>query len=99
MKTPTTDSGKYSLPGLLKVNLDKNNIPIVEVGSEKDVGSENNILKVVYDNRPIKNFVWDSFEDVRKRVQNQWSKLPKKANVIGTELQKKIEKRLTENKL
>jgi nicotinamide phosphoribosyltransferase len=98
MKFPTTDSGKYSLPGILKVTLHKDTqVPIVEVGTEKDVGAKENLLKVVYDKKPV-DFKWENFTEVRKRVDLEWHRLPKKADVIGPELKKKIDKKLSENK-
>jgi len=97
MKFPTKDSGKYSLPGLLKVSLNESGIPIVEVGTEKDVGSNENLLKVVYDKKPAKNVKWMTFAEVRKKVETEWHKLPKKADVIGHELRKKIDQKLFEN--
>jgi nicotinic acid phosphoribosyltransferase len=98
MKCPQTDLTKYSLPGLLKVYRSKEGIPIVEAGTESDVGSKDNLLKVVYDKKPV-GFKWADFETVRKRVQDQWKSLPKKADVIGQELKKKIDKRLQEAKM
>lgn len=99
MKCPQTDLTKYSLPGILKVYRDKNGVPIVESGTEKDVGSEDNLLKLVYDNKPLKD-VWDKdFDTLRKRVHDQWHSLPKKSDVIGEVLMGKINKRLEEAKM
>jgi len=98
MKCPQTDLTKYSLPGLLKVYRNKDGIPIVDAGTEKDVGAKDNLLKVVYDKGPC-GYKWDDFDTVRKRVNDQWKTLPKVADVIGPELKKKIDIRLEAAKM
>jgi len=75
MKFPKTDSGKFSLPGILKVERDENFVPKILCGSEEDVGSKNNLLKVVYDHGPVKNFKWDDFTTVRERVNFEWKEI------------------------
>eukprot|EP01080_Neovahlkampfia_damariscottae_P003703 gene3703-6592_t len=97
MKMPLTDLTKFSLPGLLKVEKDKNGVPQVHVGSEKDVGSKNNMLEVVYDKKPV-GYKFECFDDVRKRVETEWKSIPKQFNAIGDDLQKKIDARKEEGK-
>jgi len=99
MKCPQTDLTKYSLPGLLKVYRNKDGIPIVDSGTTKDIGAKDNLLKLVYDYKPI-DHIWDKdFDSIRKRVSDQWKSLPKNANVIGETLMGKINKRLEEAKM
>jgi len=97
MKTPKTDGGKYSLPGRLKVIRNKSGIPIVHCGTEKDVNTKDNLLKVVYDCGPV-DVKWMNFDDLRDYVDSTYKALPKKADVIGDDLKVKITKMLQANK-
>jgi nicotinic acid phosphoribosyltransferase len=97
MKMPLTDLTKFSLPGILKVNRNKEGIPMVYVGTEKDVGAEDNMLKLVYDLKPV-GYKFECFDDLKKRVETEWKSLPLKYNVIGDCLQKKIDNRKEESK-
>ncbi|ORZ35847.1 nicotinate phosphoribosyltransferase family-domain-containing protein [Catenaria anguillulae PL171] len=80
MKVPKTDSGKTSLPGKLAV-VYENELPMVYPLNHPTVaklgGSK---LQVVYDGtNPAtrgKPFHWDSFTQVRERVEAEWYKLP-----------------------
>jgi len=55
-----------------------------------------NALEVIYDCGPVADHEWDSFDDVRKRLQSQWSALPKRADPISGSLKSKITLRKTE---
>lgn len=91
MKLPKTDSGKVSLPGVLRVVRDpKTGLESVLPRDPSDNSySENDLLRVVYDKKPIPN-VWDDFDTVKKRVQEQWTKSPKLYDPISEELKEKI---------
>jgi hypothetical protein len=70
---------------------------MVYVGTEKDVGAEDNMLKLVYDLKPV-GYKFECFDDLKKRVETEWKSLPLKYNVIGDCLQKKIDNRKEESK-
>lgn len=92
MKTPTTDSGKFSLPGRLQV-IRKNGVAMAypKPASWEDKTIEKNEMVKVYDCRPIEG-VWDeTFDQTRERVTAEWSSAPTSADVISTQLRKKIE--------
>lgn len=92
MKTPTTDSGKFSLPGKLKV-LRQNGVAMAYPKSAtwEDKTLEKNELRVVYDCGPVSE-VWDSsFDETRERVSREWREAPESADVISSQLKTKIE--------
>lgn len=79
MKMPTTDRGKFSLPGVLQVRRVQG-VPTAFPGDLMDVpGADDheNLLKVVYDKRPVKGLVFESFDLVRERVQREWTAAPR----------------------
>jgi len=98
MKYPLTDNGKYSLPGILRVEKDKNGIPIVYPAKIEDIGSKNNLLKLVYDNGPVKGAFGETFDELRERVEKEWKSLPKKHDVVSDDLKKKIKDVLEKHK-
>jgi nicotinamide phosphoribosyltransferase len=97
MKFPKTDAGKRSLTGVLEVRVNEHGVPMVYPRDEK-TPPELNLLKVVYDKRPVPG-VWEDFTTVRNRVQEQWAARPLKANVISEELEVTIEETIKEQKL
>lgn len=52
---------------------------------------EDNMLKVVYDKRPVQG-VWDDFTTVRNRVREEWAALPKKADPLSAQIKEVIKK-------
>ncbi|KNE67674.1 hypothetical protein AMAG_12410 [Allomyces macrogynus ATCC 38327] len=78
MKVPKTDSAKTSLPGRLAVVPAHNALPVVVPHDHPDVEVRGNLMQVVFDGTdPARRHVaWDSFSDVRKRVQEQWARAP-----------------------
>jgi nicotinamide phosphoribosyltransferase len=93
MKTPTTDSGKFSLPGRLQV-IRKSGVAMAypKPASWEDNVIERNEMITVYDCRPIEG-VWDeTFEQTRERVTAEWSSAPTSADVISTQLREKIKR-------
>eukprot|EP00195_Chlamydomonas_chlamydogama_P007155 CAMPEP_0202896810 /NCGR_PEP_ID=MMETSP1392-20130828/5728_1 /ASSEMBLY_ACC=CAM_ASM_000868 /TAXON_ID=225041 /ORGANISM="Chlamydomonas chlamydogama, Strain SAG 11-48b" /LENGTH=503 /DNA_ID=CAMNT_0049582287 /DNA_START=382 /DNA_END=1893 /DNA_ORIENTATION=+ len=89
MKQPQTDTGKFSLPGVLAVKK-VNGVPTVFPKDSGEVSDEENLLKVVYNRGPVKDLVWDDFDTVRQRVNQEWSSLPKVADNISRSLKQKI---------
>jgi len=98
MKYPLTDNGKYSLPGILRIEKNDKGIPIVFPATLKDAGSEKNMLKVVHDNGPVKGAFSETFDEIRSRVNDEWTNLPKKFDVISDELKKKCKDILEKHK-
>lgn len=93
MKAPKTDSNKLSLPGILQVRRE-GGIPTVYSIPDAGRGSplvapHENLLRVVYDKRPIPG-VWDDFSKVRDRVGAEWSALPKRGQPISSQLRDRI---------
>jgi len=89
MKFPKTDSSKISLPGVLEVKR-VDGIPTIfpEGEGPKD---QDNLLEVVYDMRPLKDFKFDDFDTVRERANKEWRALPKLHDPISKELKVKID--------
>jgi len=90
MKFPKTDKGKKSLPGILRVVRQTPGKETVLPRDSKDrTSNEHDLLKIVYDCRPIEG-VWDDFDVIRNRVREEWKVAPKDHDVISLELQEKI---------
>lgn len=87
MKKPKSDPSKFSLPGILKVRKVKG-VPTIFPATENEKDGEN-LLKVVWDNGPVKDHVWDDFSTIRARVEAEWNVVPKKYNPISKELEEK----------
>ncbi len=91
MKQPQTDTGKFSLPGILAVKR-VNGVPTVFPKDSGEVRPEENLLKVVYDKgQPTPGMQWEDFDTLRKRVATEWTALPKTADVISSSLKAKIQ--------
>jgi len=88
MKKPKEDLSKTSHPGILKV-LRVNGVPTIFPAKE-DENDPNNVLKVVWDNGPVANLKWDTFDEVRARVESEWPKVPKTYDPISKELRDKV---------
>jgi len=92
MKLPKTDSGKTSLPGMLRVVSDPTTglCSIIPKNSVDQQPGKDDLLKVVYDGKP-KEGIWDDFQTIRNRVQTQWNKMPKVYDPVSSELHTKID--------
>jgi len=92
MKLPKTDTGKTSLPGILRVKRDpKTGLEVVTRRDPSDhTYDHDDLLRPVYDMRPIPNFVWDDFDTVRNRVKAQWEKAPKVHDPVSKEIKDRI---------
>jgi len=88
MKKPKSDSGKISMPGILKI-LKIKGIPTI-FPSKEDEKDPENILQVVWDNGPVKDLKWETFDDLRKRVKEGWETVPKLYDPVSDELKGKI---------
>ena len=91
MKAPKTDSGKFSLPGKLKVS--NINGALTTFPGEAVVVNE---LRVVYDCHPVKvewgiDTDWGTFDEVRVFLEESWKRSPRQHNAVSEQLQKKIE--------
>jgi len=88
-KTPKTDKDKISLPGQFHVILDPvSKLPTVlpKNNDHPTVSPEDDLLRVVYDRKPVPN-VFDDFITLRNRLQSQWTSFPLEHNPISQELQ------------
>ncbi len=90
MKLPKTDTGKVSLPGILRVKRDPNTglESIYPRDPNDDSYDSTDILRPVYDYKPLPN-VWEDFDTIRKRVQDQWTHSPKLHDNISKQLKDK----------
>jgi nicotinic acid phosphoribosyltransferase len=100
MKRPTTDNGKISLPGELAVRVE-NGYPCADpkAGPWGDRRLETNLLTVVYDNGPVEGLEvggdgWETFDQVRERVEREWSNRPKEMDCLSTGMKGLIEEEL-----
>ncbi|KAJ2852383.1 hypothetical protein IWW36_000270 [Coemansia brasiliensis] len=85
MKFPKQGSSKTSLPGRFSVHADptQGGAPVAyRCGHEP---STPNLLRVVYDCGPVEG-VWDSFDQVRRRLSDQWSRFPPTAHALSNDL-------------
>jgi nicotinic acid phosphoribosyltransferase len=95
MKAPKTDSSKVSLPGRIDVCYDTNGCLKTypaEVVNELGLKSA---FRVVYDKGPIDG-VWDSFDTLVKRVEQEWNRTPNGGNPYSDQMITKINATLSE---
>ncbi|KAJ2842653.1 hypothetical protein J3B02_005518, partial [Coemansia erecta] len=87
MKFPRAGSSKVSLPGEFAVCADPEQagVPVAFRTKDAPPASENQ-LKVVYDHGPIAGLTWDCFDNVRRRLNDQWSRFPRHANAVSSSL-------------
>lgn len=83
MKCPSDDVSKASLPGELAVKL-VDGIPTVYPASL--VKPEENLLRIVYDKRPMTKVEHATFDQIRKKLSSSWEALRKSATVTSPEL-------------
>eukprot|EP01102_Stenamoeba_stenopodia_P005581 TRINITY_DN16331_c0_g1_i1.p1 TRINITY_DN16331_c0_g1~~TRINITY_DN16331_c0_g1_i1.p1 ORF type:complete len:508 (+),score=108.24 TRINITY_DN16331_c0_g1_i1:87-1610(+) len=88
MKYPKTDAGKISLPGELRVERGEDGLARVYPKVEGETAK--NELKVVYDHGPVADAFPESFDDLRKRVTEEWERAPKAFDPISPPLKAKI---------
>uniref|UniRef100_A0A7S0MWA0 Nicotinamide phosphoribosyltransferase n=1 Tax=Pyramimonas obovata TaxID=1411642 RepID=A0A7S0MWA0_9CHLO len=96
MKAPKSDTGKFSLPGILQVRREKGvcmvySVPDHAAGAPLVEAAENE-LRVVYDCGPLKQSPWDDFDTVRARVEAEWRQLAPLKNVspLSSQLKERI---------
>ncbi|GLC38639.1 hypothetical protein PLESTB_000455100 [Pleodorina starrii] len=92
MKQPQTDTGKFSLPGVLAVKR-VGGVPTVFPADSGEVAQHENLLRLVYDKGPLEG-VWDDFDTVRARLAAEWSALPRTADNISASLREKVRQQM-----
>lgn len=92
MKQPQTDTGKFSLPGVLAVKR-VNGVPTVFPADSGEVAPHENLLRTVYDMGPVAG-VWEEFDVVRARVAAEWTVLPRVADNISASLKEKVRQQM-----
>ncbi|KAG2442447.1 hypothetical protein HXX76_002533 [Chlamydomonas incerta] len=92
MKQPQTDTGKFSLPGVLAVKR-VDGVPTVFPADSGEVAPHENLLRVVYDCGPLAG-VWEDFDIVRARVAAEWTALPKTSDNISASLKEKVRQQM-----
>lgn len=93
MKQPQSDSGKFSLPGVLAVKR-VNGIPTVFPKDSGEVADEENMLQVVYDQGPLESPPWESFDELRQRTKREWRALPLSGDNLSASMKEKINTQL-----
>jgi len=93
MKAPKTDVHKISLPGVLQVRREAG-VPTVYSlpppgAGEPPVASGDNLLRLVYDRRPLPG-VWEDFSAVRARLRAEWAATPLRADPISAQLKRRV---------
>lgn len=93
MKIVKTDPGKASFPGKLTVKRDDGIPKVFPSGpiSWGDRRGDKNLLEVVYDCGPV-DVEWESFDELKSRVDNEWNAMPKHSESLSEELKAKISK-------
>jgi nicotinamide phosphoribosyltransferase len=89
MKKPKTDGGKKSLPGVLSVRR-VDGLPTVFPRELEEKDDPDNLLRVVYDSRPVPG-AFDDFITLRERVGREWVACPRTYNPLSAEIQAKTE--------
>ncbi|KAJ2220265.1 hypothetical protein EV180_003348 [Coemansia sp. RSA 518] len=86
MKFPKQGSSKVSLPGKFSVHADatQNGAPVAYRASHAP--SDPDLLQLVYDCGPVPGHTWDSFDAVRARLDDQWTRFPKIARAVSDDL-------------
>lgn len=87
MKKPKSDMDKVSFPGVLAVKR-VGGVPTIFPASQ--VKPDENLLRVVYDKRPVPHAFPEDFDTLRKRVHAEWKALPKTYNPVSEPLKAKI---------
>ncbi|RKP13141.1 nicotinate phosphoribosyltransferase family-domain-containing protein [Piptocephalis cylindrospora] len=97
MKTPKTDKGKFSLPGELVVQVNDQIKGGLTVRPKEEVGPEEKTeWEVVYDHGKVCE--WENFDQVRQRLNEQWSIRPRTCDVISPGLHAKVARVIQEMK-
>lgn len=89
MKRPATDSGKFSLPGEMKVVVsDVDGLKVYPLETPV-TGICSNLLEVVYDKGPVAHS-WKTFDTIRQYIKDQYAVLKPTADAISTQMYHKI---------
>jgi len=89
MKFPKTDSEKVSLPGILKVVRDEKGIPTIYAADDPIEGQD--LLKVVYDCKPVQDAFPEDFDTLKARVEEEWHNIPAFHDPISPQLRDKMD--------
>lgn len=89
MKRPKTDMNKISFPGALYVKRVDGVPTIFPKAHGQVIPEDENLLKVVYDCGPV-NYQWEDFDAIRKRVDHEWTAIPKVYDPISQDLRDKV---------
>jgi len=90
MKRPKTESGKISLPGILKVRRDGGKLWVEPRQPDEKHDPTTNELKVVYDHGPVAGAFTDSFDAIKERIAAQWHATPKQHDPISVGMKERI---------
>jgi len=93
MKKPSADISKTSLPGLMVVNNVGSELKIYPARGAgwEDYRIETDLLEVIWDCGPV-DYVFETFDQMRARLNVDWAKRPRKCDVLSAPMQQKLEK-------
>lgn len=94
MKLPQTDPSKASFPGRFHVQRDTPDGP-PRVYPEEAAPQPTNLLEVVYDHGPT-GYMFERFDDVRARVDSEWSRMSRDGDPIDITLAEKRARAIAE---
>ena len=90
MKAPKTDASKVSLPGRIDVCYDSDGyLKTYPAEFAKEQGLRSAFI-TVYDKKPVEG-VWDNFDTLVARVEEQWNKTPNGGKPYSDEMNAKIQ--------
>ena len=89
MKRPSDDKGKNSLPGIVKVSMEKETKILKVYPIETLTDAADMRLQLIYNNGPV-NIEWPTFDEIKSNILEQYKYLPKHADAISTQMYYKI---------
>jgi len=92
MKKPSRDISKTSLPGLTIVNNVGSELKIYPATGNgwEDYRNERDLLEVIWDCGPV-DYEFETFAQMRERVDREWSKRPPHCDVLSPQMKQKLE--------
>lgn len=92
MKKPSRDISKTSLPGLTIVNSVGSELKVYPATGNgwEDYRIETDLLEVIWDNGPV-GYEFETFAQMRARVNREWEKRPAHCDVLSPQMKRKLE--------
>jgi hypothetical protein len=93
MKKPSFDISKTSLPGLTVVNVVGSELKVYPAHGSgwEDYRNERDLLEVIWDCGPV-DYKFETFAQMRERLNSEWAVRPRRCNVLSAPMQEKLER-------